>query len=177
MWRACGESALRLGGVSVYHNIMEEPKASFFSWKYVHYFTFVKQKEKNVYVKCNLCLGTKNLSTAANSNSNLAKHLGTQHAATKLVANAKCSESGTGTDTDTDVASPRAPKQQRLSCSFQRGSATASQAKVNQVIAGYVVEDMQPISTVESPAFRRIINLIPGLCVYLLRLYKYRSYC
>ncbi|XP_074552409.1 uncharacterized protein LOC141809329 [Halichoeres trimaculatus] len=138
---------------------MAEPRASFFSWKYAHYFSFVEQKERNVYVKCNLCLGTKSLSAAANSNSNLLKHLSTQHAATKLVA--KASGSGTGTDTDTDVISPCAPKQQRLS-SFLRGSATASQAKVNQVIAGYVVEDMQPISTVESPAFRRIIDLIPG---------------
>uniref|UniRef100_A0A672HM29 BED-type domain-containing protein n=1 Tax=Salarias fasciatus TaxID=181472 RepID=A0A672HM29_SALFA len=136
-------------------NIMAEPKASFLSWKYAHYFSFVEQKERNVYVRCNLCLGTKTLSAAANSNSNLLKHLGTQHATTKLVAKAS------GSDTGTDDTSPRAPKQQRLS-SFLRGSATAIQAKVNQVIAGYIVEDMQPISTVESPAFRRIIDLIPG---------------
>ncbi|XP_029952487.1 uncharacterized protein LOC115392103 isoform X3 [Salarias fasciatus] len=69
-------------------NIMAEPKASFFSWKYAHYFSFVEQKERNVYVRCNLCLGTKTLSAAANSSSNLLKHLGTQHATTKLVAKA-----------------------------------------------------------------------------------------
>lgn len=78
------KGVLRCGGVYIYNN-MAEPRASFFSWKFAHYFSFVEQKERNVYVKCNLCLGTKCLSMAANSNSNLLKHLGTQHAATKQV--------------------------------------------------------------------------------------------
>ena len=54
-----------------------------------------------------------------------------------------------------DGTSPRAPKQQRVSCSWPRENASSiSQAKVNQDNAGYVVEDMLPISTVESRAFR-----------------------
>ena len=46
-----------------------ELKSSFSAWRYCHYFTFVEHKEKNVLVKCKLCLGgSKILSTAQNSN-------------------------------------------------------------------------------------------------------------
>lgn len=56
---------------------------------------------------------------------------------------------------DSSEATP--PKQQRLD--FNRG--TASQGKLDQAIARYVVENMQPISTVESPAFRHLVSMIP----------------
>ncbi len=82
-----------------------EAKLSFFTWRYSHYFTFVKQKEKNVLVKCNLCLGSKILSTAQNSHSNLLKHLQKQHAATRLVAKS----TGTETDSLSDATSPPPP--------------------------------------------------------------------
>ncbi len=159
-----GREETRCGGVFVFTNnktstsiIMAaaESKLSFFTWRYSHYFTFVEQKEKNVLVKCNLCLGSKILSTAPNSNSNLLKHLQKQHAATRLVAKS----TGTETDSSSDATSPPPPpKQQRLD--FNRG--TASQDKVDKAIAGYVVEDMQAISTVESPAFRQLVSMIPG---------------
>ncbi|KAK5898154.1 hypothetical protein CgunFtcFv8_015595 [Champsocephalus gunnari] len=117
-----------------------EIKSSFSAWRYSHHFTFVKHKKKNVLVKCKLCLGgTKSLSTAQNSNSNLLKHLQKQHAGTKLVAKT--------TDPDSPDATP--PKQQ---------------GKVDQAIARYVVEYMQAISAVELPAFRELIRMIscPG---------------
>ena len=127
-----------------------ELKSSFSAWRYSHYFTFVKHKEKNILVKCKLCLGgSKILSTAQNSNSNLLKHLQKQHAGTKLVAKT--------TDPDSSDAPLPPPKQQRLD--FNRG--TASQGKVDRAIARYVVEHMQAISTVESPAFRELVSMIP----------------
>uniref|UniRef100_A0A3Q2FWN7 BED-type domain-containing protein n=1 Tax=Cyprinodon variegatus TaxID=28743 RepID=A0A3Q2FWN7_CYPVA len=101
--------------------------------------TFVERKERNILVKCNFCIGSKILSTAQNSNSNLLKHLQKQHAAMKLEA------TGTQTGTLSDATSPPPPpKQQRLD--FNRG--TVSQDKVDKAIARYVVEDMQAISGV-----------------------------
>ncbi len=115
---------------------------SFSKWKYAHYFTLVEHKDKNILVKCKLCLsGSKVLSTAINSNSNLSKHLRklTLHASTKLEANP--------VSVDTLEVSQAPPaKQQRLD--FNR---TVSQGQINKAIAWYVVENMQPVSTVESP--------------------------
>ncbi|XP_034053165.1 uncharacterized protein LOC117533496 [Gymnodraco acuticeps] len=132
-----------------------EHKSSFSAWRYAHYFTFLEHKDNNVVVKCKLCLGgSKILSTAQNSNSNLLKHLQKQHAGTKLVAKTTDPEPSDGD------ASPPPPKQQRLD--FNRG--TASQGKVDKAIARYVVEHVQAISTVESPAFRELVSMIacPG---------------
>ncbi len=53
-------------------------------------FLKVEHKDKNILVKCKLCLsGSKVLSIAINSNSNLSKHLRKLHASTKLEANMK----------------------------------------------------------------------------------------
>ncbi|XP_073668227.1 uncharacterized protein [Paramisgurnus dabryanus] len=126
-----------------------ESKTSFSKWKYAHYFTLVEQKDKNILVKCKLCLsGSKVLSTATNSNSNLLKHLHKLHASTKLEANP--------VPVDTlEVSEAPAAKQQRLD--FNR---TVSQGQINKAIARYVVENMQPVSTVESPAFRQLVSMI-----------------
>ena len=40
------------------------------SWRYGHYFELQSEKDKNIVVKCNLCVGGKLLSTAKNSTSN-----------------------------------------------------------------------------------------------------------
>uniref|UniRef100_A0A8C1Z2W8 BED-type domain-containing protein n=1 Tax=Cyprinus carpio TaxID=7962 RepID=A0A8C1Z2W8_CYPCA len=114
---------------------MEDIKTSFSKWKYAHYFTLVEHKDKNILVKCKLCVsGSKVLSTAINSNSNLLKHLQKLHASTNQAPSAK---------------------QQRLD--FNR---TVSQGQINKAIARYIVENMQPVSTVESPAFRQLISMI-----------------
>ncbi len=129
-----------------------ESKTSFSKWKYAHYFTLVEHKDKNILVKCKLCLsGSKVLSTAINSNSNLSKHLQKLHASTKLEANP--------VSVDTLEVSQAPPaKQQRLD--FNR---TVSQGQINKAIARYVVENMQPVSTVESPAFRQLVSMITCL--------------
>ncbi len=101
-----------------------ESKTSFSKWKYAHYFTLVEHKDKNILVKCKLCLsGSKVLSTAINSNSNLSKHLRKLHASTKLEANPV-------SVVTLEVSQAPPAKQQRLD--FNR---TVSQGQINKAIA------------------------------------------
>uniref|UniRef100_A0A8C5BHX1 BED-type domain-containing protein n=1 Tax=Gadus morhua TaxID=8049 RepID=A0A8C5BHX1_GADMO len=125
------------------------------SWRYAHYFELQSEKDKkNIVVKCNLCVGGKLLSTAKNSTSNLKKHLSSKHPSTKLV--------GRPAEGMEDSGGALAAKQQRLSFSASSAVAkTVSASEIHKLVAGYVVEEMLPISTVESPSFRRIINKIP----------------
>ncbi|KAF7705749.1 hypothetical protein HF521_021035, partial [Silurus meridionalis] len=103
--------------------------------------------KKNILVQCKLCLpGSKLLSTAINSNSNLFKHLQKLHASTRLDANPNLTP---------EVSLTPPAKQQRL-CFNQ----TVSQGQINKAIERYVVENMQPVSTVESPAFRQLVSMI-----------------
>lgn len=57
---------------------------TFSASKYYHYFDLVGQNDKSITVKCKLCSGEKNPSTARNTTSNVLKQL--QQANTKLVA-------------------------------------------------------------------------------------------
>ena len=54
-------------------------------------------------------------------------------------------------------------KQQKIEVlsSSLSSSKVVNKRKLNKLVAGYVVEEMLPISTVESPTFRKIINKIP----------------
>ena len=61
-------------------------RISFQSWRYSLYFKLEKRGVKNIQVTCKLCPGSKLLSTANNSNSNLLKHLEKRHATLKLTA-------------------------------------------------------------------------------------------
>uniref|UniRef100_A0AAY5KS23 HAT C-terminal dimerisation domain-containing protein n=1 Tax=Esox lucius TaxID=8010 RepID=A0AAY5KS23_ESOLU len=54
-----------------------------------------------------------------------------------------------------EVSQAPPAKQQRLD--FNR---IVSQGQINKAIARYVVENMQPVSTVESPAFRQLVSMI-----------------
>ena len=40
---------------------------------------------------------------------------------------------------------------------------TVSQGQIDKAIASYVVESMQPLSTVESPAFRQSVSMMPNM--------------
>lgn len=54
-------------------------------WLYSHYFEFIKERDKNIVVKCTLCLGKqRELSKVRNSTSKLKKHLKRVHANTEL---------------------------------------------------------------------------------------------
>ncbi len=57
-----------------------------------------------------------------------------------------------------EVSQAPPAKQQRLD--FNR---TVSQGQINKAIARYVVENMQPVSTVESTAFRQFVSMITCL--------------
>ena len=47
-----------------------QPDSTFARWTFAHYFQFLKEKEKNIIVKCNLCATPRELSTSKNSTSN-----------------------------------------------------------------------------------------------------------
>ena len=133
---------------------ISESSSAFTTWRYNHYFQFVGIKDaKNITVKCKLCAGQKALSTSNNSNANLLKHLTNVHGAIKLVAKDP-TVSTTGSDPDGAT-----PSKQPKNDFFKSPHVTQSQ--LNRLIARYVVEDMLPIATVESVAFRELVSKIP----------------
>lgn len=69
---------------------MAETESTFARWTFSHYFQFIKEKDKNIIVKCNLCVCAtpRELSTSKNSTSNLKKHLDRCHGNTKLTERA-----------------------------------------------------------------------------------------
>uniref|UniRef100_A0A3Q4NB36 BED-type domain-containing protein n=1 Tax=Neolamprologus brichardi TaxID=32507 RepID=A0A3Q4NB36_NEOBR len=117
------------------------PGLGFLLWKYAHYFSFLLVKDKNIVVNCTLCGGSTTLSTSKTSNSNLMKHFQKQHASTKLVE--KEPEGNVGDFSSAEL--------------FQQNN----ESLISHSLL-YVVEDMKPISTVESHAFRQLISHIPG---------------
>ncbi|KAL1252091.1 hypothetical protein QQF64_019887 [Cirrhinus molitorella] len=123
----------------------QQQKASFDGWRFSHYFEYVQRKENNLTVKCTLCPGRKLLSTACNSTSNLKKHLERQHG--HIVAKRR-----------SDM-NEQPPKQQKLS--IEHKVLPTSKSEINKLVASYVVEEMLPLSTVESLSFRNIISKIP----------------
>ncbi|XP_073694418.1 uncharacterized protein [Garra rufa] len=121
----------------------QQKKPSFDGWRFSHYFEYVQRKENNLTVKCTLCPGRKLLSTSFNSTSNLKKHLQRQHGHIKLVAKRQ-----------SDM-NEQPHKQQKLS--FEHKVLPTSKSEINKLVASYVVEEMLPLSTVESLSFRKII--------------------
>ena len=95
-----------------------------------------------------MCAKPKDLSTSRNSTSNLTKHLEWCHTNIKLVTKRKQTEDESGEKT----------KQQKLT--FSR-SAMLEPREVRRLVAEYVVEDMLPLSTVDSPSFRKCVSKIP----------------
>lgn len=142
----------------------EQDHAAFNSWKYRHYFEFDSVKgDKNISVRCTLCVGRKLLSTAKNSTSNLSKHLASRHGNVKLteklphpttdIPGAATTSSSTGQTSE----GPSPAKQVKIDLRTTGLSA----AELKKLVAGYIVEDMLPISTVDSESFRRIVEKIP----------------
>uniref|UniRef100_A0A3P8NPQ8 BED-type domain-containing protein n=1 Tax=Astatotilapia calliptera TaxID=8154 RepID=A0A3P8NPQ8_ASTCA len=133
--------------------VEDGPGMCFLSWKYSHYFSFVLEKDRNIVVNCTLCGGSKTLSTSKTSNSYLMKHLQKQHASTNLVEK----EPVVGDSSSVDAI----PAKQRKLDFGQPAAQSITQPQLHRLIARYVVEDMKPISTVESHAFRQLISHIP----------------
>ena len=117
--------------------------ASFHGWIYKYYFQFVSEDSKNLRVRCTLCDGSKTLSSARNTTSNIKKHLNTVHKNTKLIA--KEVEKWQRSNTDNREA--------KRQCTLTRNQIPPQ--KMQSLLSEYVTENMQPLLTVESPAFRR----------------------
>uniref|UniRef100_A0A3Q2V7I1 HAT C-terminal dimerisation domain-containing protein n=1 Tax=Haplochromis burtoni TaxID=8153 RepID=A0A3Q2V7I1_HAPBU len=129
---------------------MEYDHASFNTWKYRHYFEFdFFKSDKNISIRCTLCIGRKLLSTSKNSTSNLSKHLDPP---TEMTAVAT-----TSTSTRQTSDGPTPAKQIKLDIRATGLSA----AELKKLVAAYIVENMLPISTVDSESFRRIVGKIP----------------
>uniref|UniRef100_A0A8C9X4J4 BED-type domain-containing protein n=1 Tax=Sander lucioperca TaxID=283035 RepID=A0A8C9X4J4_SANLU len=131
---------------------MTETDSTFARWTFSHYFQFVRDKDKNIIVKCNLCATLRELSTSRNSTSNLKKHLDRCHANTKLTERA----AGVEKRKNAEDESAGKIKQQKLS--FSRTAMLLEPREVKRLVAEYIVEDMLPLSTVESPAFRKLVS-------------------
>lgn len=129
---------------------------TFNGWKYAHYFDFLELKDnKNVVVKCKLCVSsTKTLSCARNTTSNLLKHLLRQHSNMKLVEREP--------DRDEHAAKGSQPAAKQRKLDFNGGQQQAMcENEVTRLVARYVVDEMLPISTIDSPSFRQILGKIP----------------
>lgn len=134
--------------------------ATFHGWKYKHYFVLLSEDEKNLKVRCTLCSGNKTLSCARNTTSNFKKHLSAVHKNAVLVAKEveqpekrKRRRNNDDHDNDSD------PKRQcTLPAVLNRNSISAT--KMRSLLSEYIIEDMQPLTTVESPAFRKLMNSI-----------------
>ncbi|XP_049428832.1 uncharacterized protein LOC125886567 [Epinephelus fuscoguttatus] len=135
-----------------------EENLTFTRWRYKHYFKFVEIKGRNVHVKYNLCPRAKILST---SNSNLLKHKTTAHSTTKLVAKNPTAETDDErpSTSSKDGQGATAAKQQKLD--FSAPPKTTTQTELYALVDRYVVENMLPLSTVESDSFRAITAKIP----------------
>ena len=134
--------------------------ATFHGWKYKHYFILLSEDEKNLKVRCTLCSGNKTLSCARNTTSNFKKHLSAVHKNAVLVAKEveqpEKRKRRRGTDDHNNDSDPK--RQCTLPAVLNRNSISVT--KMRSLLAEYIVEDMQPLSTVESPAFRKLINSI-----------------
>ena len=122
---------------------------------------------------CTLCAPSqKTLSSARNTTSNLKKHLDTIHKATKLVEKEPAATEKRSRDGTEDEGAPATKRQ----CTFSTKPAI-SPVKLRSLMSEYIVEDMLPLSTVDSPAFRKLIGgvystQIPGRKALTLHLDK-----
>ena len=129
--------------------------ATFYGWKYRHYFIVVEEGESNLRAWCTLCAPSKKpLSSARNTTSNFKKHLDTVHKTTALVE----IESELRPDTADTEDNGCAAKRGRNEDAEIVGSKAKRQCMFVSKGPVSVIEDMLPLSTVESPAFRKLVN-------------------
>ena len=134
--------------------------ATFHQWKYSHYFVAIDESEKNMWARCTLCSpSSKPLSCARNTTSNFNKHLDTVHKTVKLVAfipeGSKCKRSVEG----------KVPRSSKRQATLQEKAVLP--AAIRGLVAQFIVNDMLPLSTVESPSFRKLINALSSTFVQL----------
>uniref|UniRef100_A0A3Q3M4U5 BED-type domain-containing protein n=1 Tax=Labrus bergylta TaxID=56723 RepID=A0A3Q3M4U5_9LABR len=108
-------------------------------------------KDKNIIVKCNLCASATPRELSTSKNSNLKKHVDRCHANTKLTERDAGGKKRKRAEDES--AGKSQTKQQKLS--FSRSAVLLEPREVRRQVAEYVVEDMLPLSTVNSPAFKK----------------------
>ena len=127
--------------------------ATFYQWKHKHYFSVVEESDKNMRVRCKLCMpSNKTLSSARNTTSNLRKHLDTVHKTTPLVS---ITPDGKG-KRKLDHNDNEEPSQIKKQCTLPSMS-KLNPTRTRSLVAEYIIEDMLPLSTVESLAFKKLI--------------------
>ena len=113
--------------------------ATFYGWKYNHYFVVVEEGERNLWVCCTLCAPSqKTLSSACNTMYNFKKHLDTVHKGTKLVGKEPAKEKRSRGTEDDDGPPPK------WQCMLLNKPAI-SPMKLRSLMLEYIVEDMLPL--------------------------------
>ena len=126
-------------------------EATLYHWKYSHYFKVVEEGDKNLRARCTLCSASaKPLSCARNTTSNFKKHLDSVHKTVNLVA--ILPETVKRKRSAEDDGGNEAKRQATLD---KRG---VSSEEVRKLLMEYIIDDMLPLTTVESPAFKELIN-------------------
>ena len=125
-----GRSAVSKGGATFYH------------WKYRHYFEVVDEGDKNLKARCILCSpSSKPLSCARNTTSNSKKHLDSVHKTVNLVA---ILSEGVGGGKRKRPAGDSCSKRQ---ATLDRKG--VSSVEVRKLVTEYIIDDMLPLTTVE----------------------------
>ena len=123
-------------------------------------FVLLSEDDKNLKVRCTLCSGNKAISCARNTTSNFKKHLSAVHKNAVLVAKELEQPEKRKRRRDTDnYSNDSDPKRQcTLPAVLNRNSISVT--KMRSLLTEYIIEDMQPLSTVESPDFQKLMNSI-----------------
>ncbi|KAL0966322.1 hypothetical protein UPYG_G00293880 [Umbra pygmaea] len=130
---------------------------SFHVWQYRQHFIFKELREKNMTVQCVLCQPKiRILSTSKNSTSNLKKHLLRKHSS--MFPKSKGEMDGPNGPTTSDSCREPRYKKAKLENVHQM----TSLPKVNSLVFNFIVEDVQSLSVLEQPAFRKLIEDLSG---------------
>ena len=134
--------------------------ATFHGWKYKHYFVLLSENDKNLKVRCTLCSGNKTLSCTRNTSSNFKKHLSAVHKNAALVAKEVEQPEKRKRRRDTDDHDNDSDPKRQCTLPAVLNRNPISVAKMRSLLSEYIIENMQPLSPVESPAFRKLMNSI-----------------
>ena len=125
----------------------------------------MEEGEKNIRAPCKFCARNKTLSRARNTTSNFKKYLEKVHK--NLVLQAKEVEGAKGKGKRPRAADDIGGNDQPLKrqCTLPSILRDISSTKLRKSIFGYIIEDMQPLFTIDSPTFRKLIG---SICPYQL---------
>ncbi|XP_028311290.1 uncharacterized protein zbedx [Gouania willdenowi] len=131
---------------------VDEARTAINAWRYRHHFSYKADQGKNIIVQCNLCLPKVNLlSTSKTSTSNLKKHLDRTHLGCEARPDSKRGrkkEEYNGDDS-------RHCQLKKLKAEILTKCLT--QAKIDNIIFNYIVEDCLSFYVLEQPGFKKLI--------------------